>query len=47
MRKMDIGLSQRRLMEEIGQLSCDELAAVLVLWHREQMEASEERSNAA
>jgi len=43
MRKMDIGLSQRRLLEEIGRLSCDELAAVLVMWHRGQMDAKRER----
>ena len=39
LRKMDTGLSQRRLLEEIGRLSSDELAAVLVMWHREQMDA--------
>jgi hypothetical protein len=39
MRKMDAGLSERRLLEEIGRLSCDELASVLVMWHRGQMEA--------
>jgi hypothetical protein len=39
MRKLDAGLSERRLLEEIGKLSCDELAAVLLMWHREQTEA--------
>ena len=39
MRKLDTGLSERRLLEEIGKLSCDELAAVLVSWHREQVTA--------
>ena len=39
MRKLDMGLSERRLLEEIGKLSCDELAAVLVSWHREQVTA--------
>jgi len=43
MRKMDIGLCQRRLLEEIGKLSCDELAAVLVMWHREQTDAHPDR----
>jgi hypothetical protein len=38
MRKMDTGLSERRLLEEIGKLSCDELAAVLVMWYRDQVE---------
>jgi len=42
MRKMDIGLCQRRLLEEIGKLSSDELAAVLVMWHREQMDAHQD-----
>jgi len=37
-RKMDLGLSERRLREEIGKLSCDELAAVLVKWQRSQTE---------
>lgn len=39
MRKLDAGLSERRLLEEIGKLSCDELASVLLMWHREQTEA--------
>ena len=38
MRKMDAGLSERQLREEIGKLSCDELAAVLILWHKRQPE---------
>ena len=38
-RKLDTGLSERRLLEEIGKLSCDELAEVLVSWHREQVKA--------
>jgi len=41
MRKMDAGLSERRLREEIGKLSCDELAAVLILWHKRQEEGSD------
>lgn len=36
MQRMDAGLSERRLLEEIGKLSCDELAAVLVTWYRDQ-----------
>jgi hypothetical protein len=40
LRKMDTGWSDRRLLEEIGKLSCDELAAVLLVWNRERMEAS-------
>ena len=36
--KIDTGLSERRLLEEIGQLSCDELATALVVWSRRQAE---------
>jgi len=36
MRRMDAGLSERRLLEEIGELTCDELAAVLLMWYRDQ-----------
>lgn len=32
--KIEAGLSERRLLDEIGKLSCDELAAVLVMWNR-------------
>lgn len=42
--KLDAGLSERRLLEEIGRLSCDELAAVLVMWHHGQ---SKSHSHAA
>ena len=31
-RKMGAGLSERRLLDEIGKLSCDELAMALVVW---------------
>ena len=41
MQKLEAGLSERRLLEEIGKLSCDELAAALVLWHRNQLQASD------
>jgi len=34
MQKLDGGLSERRLLKEISELSCDELATVLVMWHR-------------
>jgi hypothetical protein len=39
-RMMDAGLSERRLREEIGKLSCDELASVLVMWQRAQSKAN-------
>ena len=40
-RKVDAGLSDRQLREEIGKLSCDELAAVLIVWHKRQDESSD------
>jgi hypothetical protein len=45
MGKMDAGLSERRLLEEIGKLSCDELAAVLLTWHRDQAEKTHAAAN--
>jgi hypothetical protein len=33
-RKVDAGLPHRRFLEEIGKLSCDELAVVLLAWHK-------------
>jgi hypothetical protein len=36
--KVDAGWPERRLLEEIGKLSCDELAAVLVQWYRYRFE---------
>jgi hypothetical protein len=39
--RLGAGLSERRLLEEIGKLSCDELAAALVMWHRNQIQASD------
>jgi hypothetical protein len=38
--KIEAGVSERRLLDEIGKLSCDELALALVLWHRNQIKAS-------
>ena len=43
MRKMDAGLSERRMLEEFGQLSSDELAAVLL--SRMQLENRPERGS--
>jgi hypothetical protein len=40
LRKIDSGLSERRLLEELGKLSCDEMAAVLVTWYRDQTKAA-------
>jgi hypothetical protein len=34
LRGLDTAMSERRLLEEIGKLSCDELATVLVMWNR-------------
>jgi len=39
LQKLDAGMSERRLLEEIGKLSCDELAEVLLLWSRAQGKA--------
>jgi hypothetical protein len=39
--KIETGLSERRLLDEIGKLSCDELALALVMWHRDQTQASD------
>jgi hypothetical protein len=39
MRKLNTGLSERRVLEEVGKLSGDELAAVLLMWHKAQTEA--------
>jgi hypothetical protein len=39
--KIEQGLSERRLLDEIGKLSCDELALALVMWHRNQTQASD------
>ena len=36
LQRMDAGWPERRLLEEIGKLSCDELAAVLLQWYRDQ-----------
>jgi hypothetical protein len=37
--KVDTGLPHRRFLEEIGKLSCDELATVLLMWHKQQLGA--------
>ena len=34
---LDTAMSERRLLEEIGKLSCDELATVLVMWNRDRV----------
>ena len=43
MRKMDAGLPERRVLEEFGQLSSDELAAVLL--SRIQLKSPPERGS--
>jgi hypothetical protein len=45
LRKVDQGISNSKLLEEIGKLSCDELAVTLLLWHQRQRE-NEEGSSA-
>jgi hypothetical protein len=37
LRGLDTAMSERRLLEEIGKLSCDELATVLVMWNRDRL----------
>jgi hypothetical protein len=44
LRNVDAGLPHRRLLEEIGKLSSDELAAVLLMWHRRQCGAEQKPS---
>lgn len=38
LRLMDASWPERRLLDEIGKLSSDELAAVLVQWYRHRLE---------
>ena len=34
LKNLEPDLSERRLLDEIGKLSCDELAEALVMWNR-------------